>query len=490
MPIRAALACLVLLLLGAAPARAGEDLLTNGDFARRGQDGVPVGWTARQGARSRDVGASTRLGAPDGGGVLLEGGPQTARWTMLGQSFRARPGETFLLTFTARAVGLALDRGQFGSCYVGFVLRDGGGRVRSFHVRDVRAADWRGERLLLRLPARDLRPEVALFLSQTGRLEVRRVALRRVTPQESYDVLVDDMARYYSFLGPHHVPWARLVAAHAEAARAARDPQAFVAAIRPLLAALRDPHVWVDAPGQARIVPWNQVPKPNFDVAQVLKRLRSYRQVIRNVIAGRTREGYGYLALGTMQGSDAQRAAVESAWQGLFDAPAIVLDLRVDSGGQETWGQRLCGCLTRTPVVYARQLRRSGPRPGDLAPAGTRRLMPRVDAAYRGPVVALVGPGCISSGEGMAMMLKALPDVPLVGLPTRGASGNPEAVPLPNGVDVWYSRWVSLLPDGTSIERHGVPPDVVVRPAAGRDTAFDKAVALLAARLAAPRKDR
>jgi C-terminal processing protease CtpA/Prc len=77
-------------------------------------------------------------------------------------------------------------------------------------------------------------------------------------------------------------------------------------------------------------------------------------------------------------------------------------------------------------------------------------------------VVVLLGPGCVSSGEGMALMLDALPQVRTVGQPTRGASGSPAPVPLPNGVDVWFSRWVTERMDGISLEGRGVTPDVPV----------------------------
>jgi C-terminal processing protease CtpA/Prc len=102
-----------------------------------------------------------------------------------------------------------------------------------------------------------------------------------------------------------------------------------------------------------------------------------------------------------------------------------------------------------------------------------------ISAPYVKPVVCLVGPGCVSSGEGFALMMKALDHVRLVGQPTRGASGNPHPVTLPNGVKVWYSRWVSMEADGTPIEGRGVQPDITVRHAGPRDATFERGVAIL-----------
>jgi C-terminal processing protease CtpA/Prc len=78
-------------------------------------------------------------------------------------------------------------------------------------------------------------------------------------------------------------------------------------------------------------------------------------------------------------------------------------------------------------------------------------------------VVCVLGPGCVSSGEGFAKMMKCLPHVATLGSPTRGSSGNPRPFTLPGvPVTVMYSRWVDMLPDGTPVEGRGVPPEILV----------------------------
>ena len=67
----------------------------------------------------------------------------------------------------------------------------------------------------------------------------------------------------------------------------------------------------------------------------------------------------------------------------------------------------------------------------------------------------------------------------LVGQPTRGASGNPAPLRLPNGVTVWFSRWLSLLPYGTTLEQRGVIPDVTVEHHSESDPTFEAAIAEL-----------
>ena len=73
-------------------------------------------------------------------------------------------------------------------------------------------------------------------------------------------------------------------------------------------------------------------------------------------------------------------------------------------------------------------------------------------------------------------MMKCFPHVTMIGQNTRGASGNPAPITLPNGVDVWYSRWMSLLPDGTPIEDVGIEPDIRVKHEGKGDPTFERAI--------------
>ncbi len=483
MPRLALVALLLLPLLIPESASAEELALANRGFALWKGD-LPVGWTRSEGAKNGNSASTTSITRLADGGVSLAGNAGTHHWSMLGQRVDVRAGDVIELAFTARATGLKLDRGQFGSSYVGFVLRDTDGKPNGFAIEDVRSATWRGERIFLRVPESAASVEVALFLSMSGRLEVRSVEARRLGPEASFDVLAASMDRHYSFFAPHGIDWKALCAKHAAEARKAKTPEAFIDAVRPLLASLKDGHVWIDPPDGTRIPTWKPTVDYNFDLKQLLPQLSNLNQVIRNVLTARTTDGFGYFALGTMDGTSAEYDTVETAFRGLFDAPGLVIDLRMNGGGQEVWGQRLLRFLTKTRVLYGRALRRGGPAHDDLVPAGDRYLLPSKAGHYTGPAVVLIGPGCVSSGEGMAMMLKALPKATLVGLPTRGSSGNPQPLHLPNGVTIWYSRWISKLPDGTPLERKGVAPDVRIEAIKGANPSMDEALKILKAKTA------
>ena len=68
----------------------------------------------------------------------------------------------------------------------------------------------------------------------------------------------------------------------------------------------------------------------------------------------------------------------------------------------------------------------------------------------------------MSSAEAFLQMMKQAPHCTLMGEGSYGSSGNPQPVPLANGVSVLLPSWVTFTPDGIALEGKGVSPDVFV----------------------------
>jgi C-terminal processing protease CtpA/Prc len=153
--------------------------------------------------------------------------------------------------------------------------------------------------------------------------------------------------------------------------------------------------------------------------------------------------------------------------------------------------QRIAREFAARDAVYARSKYRDGPKPSDFGPTYSR-VLEASERPFTKPVVCVLGPGCVSSGEGFAKMMKALPQVTIVGLPTRGSSGNPSPFTLPGvPVMVMYSRWVDMQPDGTPVEGRGIPPEILVdRPESAyekSDPTWERAVEILRAKVRSAR---
>jgi len=288
------------------------------------------------------------------------------------------------------------------------------------------------------------------------------------------------LRRHYSFSALKGIDWNDLSARYRDKAESAKTIDAFAAAIRGMLAELKDIHVWIELPGGRRVYPYSSGYRANFNHQAVAAQLDPIQRFGRLGFTGRTKEGFGVAAiLGLPPEDDDFYGQLIDAITRMSDAPGFIVDLRRNGGGAEPRAAQIAGLFADKRYLYARSKVRSGPEPNDFRESPARHIGPAAREPFTRPVVCLVGPGCVSSAEGFALMMKAMDHVTLVGQPTRGASGNPHPVTLPNGMKVWFSRWVSMEPDGTPIEVRGIQPDVKVEHAGSGDPTFDKAVEIL-----------
>lgn len=468
-------------------------VLVNPQLARWVDD-RPEGWSLSLGA-VRDVdGPLSRVEPLPDGGAALVADASTRRWQLLAQRVAVGAGSTVEARFEVRALDLADGPESFHSTYVGLLALDAGGRALVSSVRDIRAATFGTERLVITCPPAATQVELRAFLSRRGRLELRRVGLRRLAPADSLEVLQQAVARFHPRIGEPDLHWEARAALLELGPATQADPAAFIAGVLPLLAALGDEHVVLVDPEGRRHATWSRSVDVGFELAPVQAAFPTLGLEPGLLLDGRTADGLAYLLVDSLPAAAGPAGKLEDAARRAVDAPGLLVDLRTCSGGDERVAQRMVRWWADADREYAHTDVRAGPEPGIFADLPPRRIGPPDDYTYDKPIVVLLGPGCVSSGEGMALMLRALPHARLLGRPTRGSSGNPTAVPLPNGVTLLCSTWRTRLPGGGFLEGQGVPPDerIEATPSGdGRDSLLEAGLAQLrqavAARAARPR---
>ena len=302
---RSLVACLLTVAGVRGIARAGDDpalptRIEPGEFDRfAGED--HDGWRVTRGA-GKPLGRGKRPAALSGGGVAFEGDASTTRWTAVSKWVAVRPGASYSLTFEQRAVGLKLEPGQPGDAYTGVKLV-GATPVDApvFRVAGPSGEAFAAGEIVFRAPGAEA--SVMAFLSMTGRLEVRHVELRELSPAESLDVLAREMGRWYAHFDPAGPSWDKAVAGRRASFPKDGESVAFVEAAKALLAPLRDPHVWIrPSPGAALVVPFAPVVPPNGDLAVVARALAGVRRVGKVAIVGEVGADVGYLNLASLAG--------------------------------------------------------------------------------------------------------------------------------------------------------------------------------------------
>lgn len=305
----------------------------------------------------------------------------------------------------------------------------------------------------------------------------------------AFDELWERMDLNYNyFFLKKDVDWAELKKEYRPRAAACRNAEELAAVLRDMLGHLRDLHVWVET--EKGLKPtyrssWNY----NGNRKVVRSHLGQITECGQYAIVGRTKEdGFGcFLMLHQSAATPELVQQAVDAIRKLHDAPGFIVDLRIANGGSEPLAMSIATCFCAKETVYARSKYRNGPGHEVFTREFPRLLVPSRDP-YTKPVVCLIGPGAVSSGEGFVQMMQALPNVKTIGLPTRGASGNPGATEVGRtGVTVYFSRWVELMPDGKPFEGTGIPPMIQVeRPAAAyanADPTFDRGIEMLKSQL-------
>jgi RNA polymerase sigma factor (sigma-70 family) len=318
----------------------------------------------------------------------------------------------------------------------------------------------------------------------------------RFTPETvgaGFDQMWQSMDRSYSYftLKPD-VDWAKLRDEYRPRAVKAKSAAELAEVLKEMLGHLKDGHVWINTPDGKTIgthrSPWTY----NGNRKVVLAQLTDTTECGEYAVVGKTKpDGFGYFLMTHQSAATPELVAkAVAAIEKLADAPGFVIDLRNANGGNESLARELARLFCEKKVVYAKSRYRNGKGHDEFTEDYPRELPPaKSGKPLVKPVVCLLGPGCVSSGEGFAKMLAALPQVTTVGLPTRGSSGNPAAVEVgETGLVVYFSRWVDLLPDGTPIEGKGVPPSVRVEFPAGAykdaDPTLAKGLEVLRAKVA------
>jgi hypothetical protein len=297
-----------------------------------------------------------------------------------------------------------------------------------------------------------------------------------------FDTLWSTFDREYSYFVHKQIDWNALRSAYRPRAIAAADHTDFIAIIREMLGRLRDLHVVIRDPAGRTL--------PTYDPQTFVNWDRSvWQQYIArgNWTQGQSDWGYGllegapYIAIGGWGANSIRSADFDVALERFRDAPGIILDVRMNPGGNDALAFEVAGRFTRTSAVFAYVRFRNGPSHGDFGPTTTRTLNPRGSWQYAGRVLLLIGRRCASSNESFIAAMSQLPNVTLAGDRTAGSTGNPGTFPLANGWSYTVSRWIEYTVDHQPIEDVGIAPDVSVTAGAqdfamGRDPVIEWAL--------------
>jgi carboxyl-terminal processing protease len=214
---------------------------------------------------------------------------------------------------------------------------------------------------------------------------------------------------------------------------------------------------------------------------------------VRNVppFAWRMLEGdVAYVALNSFENGQ-----VVDQWRKAFPeickASAIILDLRINGGGDTGIGFQILRDLAAAPFLGSRQRERKYD-PTERARGTSMEFIdipadpnqPRPGGYMSKPIVVLASAATFSAAEDFLVAWKNSGRGKIIGEPSGGSTGQPLSFTLPGGGTARVCTKKDTLSDGTEWVGKGIDPDLLVHPVladvrAGRDTALDRALAFL-----------
>lgn len=280
---------------------------------------------------------------------------------------------------------------------------------------------------------------------------------------ESFDQLWESFDRDYAmFVLRPKVDWKGLREEFRREALACKTSLALAEVCADMLRPLRDLHIWIKAEGE----PVEVFNRPRACNANAVARAVLIGQLTKArgaLVWGKTNDRIGYVAIDGWS-DEAVPEAFDRVLDELRDTRGLIIDVRLNGGGNETLAQRVAARFADRTIAYGFSQYRNGPRHEDLTEKLPRTIEPRGPWRYDRPIVVLIGQRCMSSNESFVAMMGECPQVTTMGDHTCGSSGNPKVLNLPAGVEVSLPRWIDLLPDGTPLDERGVQPDVPFEP--------------------------
>ena len=221
------------------------------------------------------------------------------------------------------------------------------------------------------------------------------------------DQLKQALATQYSFRDRLGIDWPALIESKRGQLDAAPDTKAFAQLAATLLSKAQDKHLWFMV-GEEQFPTYVRPVTPNVNVERLSELVPAWKEHSSVLASGSWEDGVGYVRIDTWDRSKTRELApVFDILEELKDEPALIIDVRLNGGGDERIARSVAGCFIDEPALYAKHVLVDADQPSGFSEPHERLVQPNAKrAAYRGKVAVLTGPVNMSSCEAFLLMMK------------------------------------------------------------------------------------
>ena len=302
---------------------------------------------------------------------------------------------------------------------------------------------------------------------------------------DQFDFLWQTFDQKYPYFIYKNIDWDALKATYRPKAIQATSQDQFIEVMVQMLSNLHDMHLHFVNPEGQYIYTYAPTAFVNFDSTVWQQYLQAQGTSVHQVDSWVTTaelDGVAYIAISSWASSSGSETGdLDAALEPFQDAPGIIIDVRMNGGGDSTTAGNFAGRFADQTRTAGFIQFRNGPAHNDFGSLETRQVVPRGPWQYKGPVLLLIGRACYSSNEDFITQMRELPNVTVAGDTSGGHSADPIVGNLSDGWQFTVSTWIDYTAEMQIIEDKGINPAVFV-PAtaadfqAGKDPVLDFAI--------------
>ena len=303
------------------------------------------------------------------------------------------------------------------------------------------------------------------------------------SPQGNFDALWHIIDERYCFLTyaqeQYGLDWDDVYTRYHKEAAEAQDNAQLFDVLGNMLRELRDGHVNLSSEyGMSYYWDWKLNYPINFSDSIQRNYLGKDFRINSGIYYTMLQDSVAYAYVGSFANSFGS-SNITAVMIRLAHCKGLVLDIRNNGGGMLTAAEQFASHFITAKTHCGYIQHKTGTGHNDFSQPEPLHLEPAKGAHWLKPVVLLTNRGVYSSANHFTMLMRALPQVTVMGDKTGGGSGMPLSNSLPNGWSVRFSACPILDKEKRHTE-FGIEPDTVVNMNSedwnrGRDTMIDAA---------------
>lgn len=281
------------------------------------------------------------------------------------------------------------------------------------------------------------------------------------TPTGNFEALWEIMDEHYCFFSYKQIDWQAVYNKYKVRVSDKMSENQLFEVCCDMLSELRDGHVNLSySMDYGRYWAWQEGYPKNFSDTLERRYLGTDYKIASSLRYRVLDDNIGYIRYDSFQKAVGE-GNLDDVLVYLALCRGLIIDIRNNGGGDLTTAEMLAGRFVHEKTLVGYMQHKTGTGHNDFSDLEPQYLEPSSNFRWHKPVCVLTNRSVYSAANSFTVMMRALPNVTIVGDHTGGGSGMPMSNSLPNGWSVRYSACPMYDKDKQQTE-FGISPDVHV----------------------------